>query len=78
MRLALSFSREFMALSFWATFCLKPHLLGSCCPVAPSEEAHPTLEQWIGFEPVCLETPRTPKHNYFADEVARSVTTQGM
>ncbi|MPC99060.1 hypothetical protein E2C01_094455 [Portunus trituberculatus] len=33
--------------------------------VAPSEEAQPTLEPWTGFEPVRLETPRTPKHACF-------------
>ncbi|MPC28590.1 hypothetical protein E2C01_021799 [Portunus trituberculatus] len=33
--------------------------------VAPSEEAQPTLIQWTGFEPVRLETPRTPKHAWF-------------
>ncbi|MPC87116.1 hypothetical protein E2C01_081967 [Portunus trituberculatus] len=33
--------------------------------VAPSEEAQPTLGPWTGFEPVRLETPRTPKHAWF-------------
>ncbi|MPC14452.1 hypothetical protein E2C01_007219 [Portunus trituberculatus] len=33
--------------------------------VAPSEEARPTLGPWTGFEPVRLETPRTPKHAWF-------------
>ncbi|MPC44990.1 hypothetical protein E2C01_038673 [Portunus trituberculatus] len=27
-----------------------------------SGEAQPTLGPWTGFEPVRLETPRTPKH----------------
>ncbi|MPC51134.1 hypothetical protein E2C01_044974 [Portunus trituberculatus] len=31
----------------------------------PSEEAQPTLGPWTGFEPVLLETPRTPKHAWF-------------
>ncbi|MPC25318.1 hypothetical protein E2C01_018424 [Portunus trituberculatus] len=30
--------------------------------VAPSEEAQPKLGPWTGFEPVRLETSRTPKH----------------
>ncbi|MPC48509.1 hypothetical protein E2C01_042283 [Portunus trituberculatus] len=33
--------------------------------IAPSEEVQPTLGPWIGFEPVRLETPRTPKHAWF-------------
>ncbi|MPC30083.1 hypothetical protein E2C01_023338 [Portunus trituberculatus] len=33
--------------------------------VAQSEEAQPTLGPWTGFEPVRLETPRTPKHAWF-------------
>ncbi|MPC37363.1 hypothetical protein E2C01_030837 [Portunus trituberculatus] len=33
--------------------------------VAPSEEAQPTLGPWAGFEPVRLETSRTPKHSWF-------------
>ncbi|MPC47364.1 hypothetical protein E2C01_041108 [Portunus trituberculatus] len=33
--------------------------------VAPSEEAQPTLGPWTGFEPVRLETPRTPEHAWF-------------
>ncbi|MPC28119.1 hypothetical protein E2C01_021314 [Portunus trituberculatus] len=33
--------------------------------VAPSEEAQPTLRPWTGFEPMRLETPRTPKHAWF-------------
>ncbi|MPC87768.1 hypothetical protein E2C01_082641 [Portunus trituberculatus] len=33
--------------------------------LAPSEEAQPSLELWTGFEPVRLETPRTPKHAWF-------------
>ncbi|MPD04703.1 hypothetical protein E2C01_100406 [Portunus trituberculatus] len=33
--------------------------------VAPSEEAQPTLGPWKGFEPVRLETPRTPKRAWF-------------
>ncbi|MPC21188.1 hypothetical protein E2C01_014165 [Portunus trituberculatus] len=33
--------------------------------VAPSEEDQPTLGPWAGFEPVRLETPRTPKHAWF-------------
>ncbi|MPC90325.1 hypothetical protein E2C01_085302 [Portunus trituberculatus] len=36
-------------------------------PISKStrEEAQPTLGPWIGFEPVRLETPRTPKHAWF-------------
>ncbi|MPC50814.1 hypothetical protein E2C01_044648 [Portunus trituberculatus] len=30
--------------------------------VTSSEEAQPTFGPWTGFEPVRLETPRTPKH----------------
>ncbi|MPC53202.1 hypothetical protein E2C01_047090 [Portunus trituberculatus] len=33
--------------------------------VAPSEEAQLTPGPWTGFEPVRLETPRTPKHAWF-------------
>ncbi|MPC36243.1 hypothetical protein E2C01_029693 [Portunus trituberculatus] len=33
--------------------------------VAPSEEAQPTLGPWTEFEPMRLETPRTPKHAWF-------------
>ncbi|MPC67178.1 hypothetical protein E2C01_061344 [Portunus trituberculatus] len=47
---------------FWGTFYLKAHPLGNR---APSEEAQPTLGPWTGFEPVRLETPRTPKHAWF-------------
>ncbi|MPC72852.1 hypothetical protein E2C01_067166 [Portunus trituberculatus] len=39
--------------------CLRLEIL------APSEEAQPTLGPWIGFEPLRLETPRTPKHAWF-------------
>ncbi|MPC31350.1 hypothetical protein E2C01_024636 [Portunus trituberculatus] len=45
---------------FCGTSYLKAHSLGNLCP--EFEEAQPTLGQWIGFEPVRLETPRTPKH----------------
>ncbi|MPC21153.1 hypothetical protein E2C01_014129 [Portunus trituberculatus] len=33
--------------------------------VAPSEKPQPTLGPWTGFEPVRLETPRTPMHAWF-------------
>ncbi|MPC49183.1 hypothetical protein E2C01_042977 [Portunus trituberculatus] len=33
--------------------------------VVPSKEPQPTLEPWTGFEPVRLETSRTPKHAWF-------------
>ncbi|MPC17096.1 hypothetical protein E2C01_009942 [Portunus trituberculatus] len=33
--------------------------------IAPSEEAQPTLGAWMGFEPLHLETPQTPKHAWF-------------
>ncbi|MPC40999.1 hypothetical protein E2C01_034579 [Portunus trituberculatus] len=52
-----------------------PH---GACPLIPQEgltqelsggkcleEAQPTLGPWTGFEPVRLETPRTPKHAWF-------------
>ncbi|MPD01157.1 hypothetical protein E2C01_096673 [Portunus trituberculatus] len=48
--------------TFWGTSYLKVHPLGNHCP---SEEALPTLGPWTGFEPVRLETPRTPKHAWF-------------
>ncbi|MPD01358.1 hypothetical protein E2C01_096881 [Portunus trituberculatus] len=33
--------------------------------VATREEVQPTLGPWTGFEPVRLETPRTPKRSWF-------------
>ncbi|MPC16051.1 hypothetical protein E2C01_008863 [Portunus trituberculatus] len=44
---------------------------------APSEEAQPTLGPSTGFEPVCLETPRTPKHAWFHSTTLPRLTIAG-
>ncbi|MPC97689.1 hypothetical protein E2C01_093015 [Portunus trituberculatus] len=41
------------------------YFLGTSYLKAQSEEAQPTLGPWTGFEPMPLETPRTPKHAWF-------------
>ncbi|MPC95649.1 hypothetical protein E2C01_090869 [Portunus trituberculatus] len=48
--------------TFLGTSYLKAHPLGNR---SPSDEAQPTLGPWTGFELMCLETPRTPKHAWF-------------
>ncbi|MPC15967.1 hypothetical protein E2C01_008773 [Portunus trituberculatus] len=42
-------------------------------PSPRMKEAQPTLGPWTGFEPVRLETPRTPKHACGSGKVARQV-----
>ncbi|MPC55185.1 hypothetical protein E2C01_049116 [Portunus trituberculatus] len=44
--------------------------------VAPSEEAQPTPGPWTGFEPLRLETPRTPKQAWFHSTLCPTSTKQ--